>query len=277
METIVIESTGDNLPVYTLAVLAFALALESFIPRRELAGGMLSRWTNNFSLSLLSWYISMVLSTAFILWLASWVKWEQIGLFNQLAAPAPVIFVALLLVSQFLGYWVHYAYHHISWLWPLHAVHHSDIDVDVSTSYRHHPLEPLLSMPIVTPLILLLGVSPEVAVAFKFYEVAATVFSHSNVRIPEPLEKVLRYIILTPDFHRLHHASDPQYTNSNYGSLVPWYDYLFGTASNRPYAEQESMELGLEYEREAADNRLDKLLVQPVRVYRDTGGHVPGD
>ena len=131
--------------------------------------------------------------------------------------------------------------------------------------YRHHPLEPLVGLLLVAPAIVTLGVPLEVAVGYKLFEVAVTLFSHSNIRLPEVLDRQMRRIILTPDFHRLHHCAEPKYTNSKYGSVVPWVDYLFGTASARPYPEQESMTLGLEYLREPGDGRLDCLLAAPLR------------
>ena len=190
--------------------------------------------------------------------------WE-IGLLPRLRAGPVPSFLALLLVAQFASYCVHVAFHRFAWLWPIHAVHHTDIDVDVSTSYRHHPLEPLVSLPLLVPALLLLGVTVEVAMVYKLFEVTVSLFSHGNVRLPEALDRQLRRFVVTPDFHRLHHCSRQHHTDSNYGSVVPWFDYLFGTASTCPYDEQASMELGLEYLRAGRDSRLDRLLVIPFR------------
>jgi sterol desaturase/sphingolipid hydroxylase (fatty acid hydroxylase superfamily) len=257
----------DNLIyLFLLAAITIAMLWEAVMPRRVLQQGMVWRWSNNFAISLLSYFITTFASVAFVLWLSRWTQINQFGLFQTVQAPAHVVFLLLLLVSQFLNYLVHIAFHRYSWLWPIHAVHHSDVDVDVSTSYRHHPLEALISLPVVAPLILLLGVGADVALAFTVFQIGATLFSHSNIRIPETLEKYLHFIILTPDFHRLHHCAEARYTNSNYGSLVPWFDYLFGTASSCPYRDQETMTLGLDYLREPRDGRLDRLLWEPVLV-----------
>jgi sterol desaturase/sphingolipid hydroxylase (fatty acid hydroxylase superfamily) len=254
--------------VFTLAVASLALLWEMLLPRRALQQGLAWRWSNNLALSLVSYYIATAANAALVLWLSRWTQINQFGLFQWLQAPAPLVFLVLLLASQFLQYLLHIAFHRYSWLWPIHAVHHTDVDVDITTSYRHHPLEALITLPVVSPLILLLGVPTDVAVAFTLFVIAATLFSHSNVRVPRALEKWLRPIILTPDFHRLHHCADARYTNSNYGSVVPWFDYLFGTASTRPYEDQETMTLGLEYLREPGDSRIDKLLWEPVLVRR---------
>jgi sterol desaturase/sphingolipid hydroxylase (fatty acid hydroxylase superfamily) len=101
--------------------------------------------------------------------------------------------------------------------------------------------------------------------AYKLFEVAMSLFSHSNIQLPEAVDRLLRRVVLTPDFHRLHHCSEQRFTDSNYGSVVPWFDYLFGTASARPFEEQATMELGLEYLREPGDSRLDKILTTPFR------------
>jgi sterol desaturase/sphingolipid hydroxylase (fatty acid hydroxylase superfamily) len=262
------EPAGDVIYLFGLAAITLVMLCESVMPRRELEQGIVWRWSNNFALSLLSSYITRVASIAFVLWLSRWTQINEIGLFQSVQAPAVVVFVVLLVVSQFLSYLIHVAFHRYAWLWPIHAVHHTDVDVDVTTSYRHHPLEALISLPVVSPLILLLGIPQNVAIAFTLFEIGATLFSHSNIRIPEPLEKYLRLIILTPDFHRLHHCAQVRFTNSNYGSQVPWFDYLFGTASARPYKEQETMPLGLEYLREPREGRIDRLLWEPVLVHK---------
>lgn len=254
--------------VFTLAAISIALMWELLMPRRALQQGMAWRWSNNIALSLVSQYVATVANAALVLWLSRWTQINQVGLFQAVQAPAPVMFLTLLIASQFLQYLLHVAFHRYAWLWPIHAVHHSDVDVDVTTSYRHHPLEALIVLPLVNPLILLLGIPTDVTIAFTLFAIGATLFSHCNVRLPRAVEKVLRPIILTPDFHRLHHCADARFTNSNYGSVVPWFDYLFGTASTRPYEDQHTMTLGLEYLREPDDGRLDKLLWEPVQVSR---------
>jgi len=256
-------SPANLILLFTLAAIAVMMLLEALLPRRQLGQNMLWRWSNNFSLASLTWIVSALCSAAVVVYLAKWTGDRQFGLIPYLGAGPVAGFLALLVVTQFIGYWVHVAFHKVPWLWPIHAIHHSDVDVDVSTSYRHHPLEPLLSLPLVAPAVLLLGATPEAAVGYKLFEVTITLFSHSNVRLPEALDRQLRRIVLTPDFHRLHHCAEPRYTNSNYGSVVPWFDYLFGTASARPYAEQESMLLGLEYLRKSRDGRLDRLVTAP--------------
>ena len=252
--------------VFTFAAISVALLWEMLMPRRQLKQSLAWRWSNNFALSLISQSIATAASAAIVIGLSNWTQVNEFGLFQRVAAPAPLVFLALLLATQLVLYLMHIAYHRYTWLWPIHAVHHTDVDVDVTTSYRHHPLEALIAVTLISPLVLLLGIPTDVAIAYSLFLVAVTLFSHSNIRMPRSLEKLLRPFIVTPEFHRLHHCSDPRFTNSNYGPVVPWFDYLFGTASTRPYEDHETMELGLEYLREPADSRVDKLLWEPVLV-----------
>lgn len=241
---------------------------ESFAPRRALGESVIWRWSNNFSLGLVTWYVTSLGNTWLSLIVAGASKQYGLGLLATWDTPVVIDLALLLLATQFISYWVHRAFHHYHWLWPVHAVHHSDTDVDVSTSYRHHPLEPIVTLVGTAPLILVLGVSMEAVFYYRLFAVAANVFSHSNVAIPRAVEEHLRKVLLTPDYHRVHHCSDPLYTNSNYGSLVPWFDYLFGTAKWRAADEQAQMELGLEYFREPGESRVDQQLLQPLRLWR---------
>lgn len=261
----------ERLLVFTVACVALVMFLESLAPRRELQQSTVWRWVNNFSLAAVTWYVSSVAATVLLFYVVSLTETWEFGLMRYLGAGPALSFLALLLVTQFISYLTHIAFHMVPWLWPLHAMHHSDVDIDVSTTYRHHPLEPLVFMPLTLPLVILLGIPVEVAMGYKLFEIAVQFFSHSNIRLPATLDRVLRLFILTPDFHRLHHCAELRYTNSNYGSVIPWFDYLFGTASSRPFDEQETMEIGLEYLREPRDSRLDRLIAIPLMWRRSVG------
>ncbi|TGD71613.1 sterol desaturase family protein [Mangrovimicrobium sediminis] len=260
--------TINSQTIYIFTAITFALfmLLESLAPRRDAGGELGARWANNFGLAALAWYANAVAGTWLVVWLAGMPELQDLALLPPEVAQQPLVgFGLLLLVSEFLGYCAHVGFHKIRCLWPVHAVHHADTGFDVSTSYRHHPVEPLILLPLVVPVVVLLGVTPLAAALYRLFAVAITVFSHANVRLPEGLDRVLRWFVLTPDYHRIHHCSDPHYTNSNYGTMLPWFDYLFGTARSRPYAEQAQMELGLEYWRAAKDMRLDRQLLMPLR------------
>jgi sterol desaturase/sphingolipid hydroxylase (fatty acid hydroxylase superfamily) len=254
--------------LFTIAAVTVALLWEMLLPRRELQQSLAWRWTNNVALSVISQSIATAASAAIVIGVSSWTNINEFGLFQWFDAPAPLIFIVLLVATQLVLYLMHIAYHRYAWLWPIHAVHHSDVDVDVTTSYRHHPLEDLIGVALISPLVLLLGIPTDVAIAYSLFLIAVTLFSHCNIRLPESLDRFLRLFIVTPEFHRLHHCAEPRYTNSNYGPVVPWFDFLFRTASTRAYEDHETMELGLEYLREPADSRVDRLLWEPVVVKR---------
>lgn len=264
--SLIISATG--------LVLACCMLVELLLPRRQTDTGLAWRWFNNFSLGLLTWYLSAAVGLYILVALTRWTELNQVGLLTNIDAGPAVTFLLFLASSQLLSYWIHRAYHQISWLWPIHAVHHSDTVVDISTSYRHHPLEPLINLPFTASLAMIMGIPTEVAVAYRLFEPTVRVFSHSNIRIPEAVERYLSYLILTPDFHRIHHCAEQQFTNSNYGSLVPWFDYLFGTAKKRDFEEQDTMQLGLHCLRQAKDSRVDRLLIQPLLI--DEGPSGPG-
>ncbi|MEM1114010.1 MAG: sterol desaturase family protein [Pseudomonadota bacterium] len=258
------QSTQFTLFV-TATCLAICMAAEMFVPRREPSQSLAWRWGNNFSLAAITWTITRLASYGLGLAIAQWTVINQVGLFQSYPAGFWLPFITLIVVTQFIGYWTHRAFHEISWLWPVHAVHHSDVDVDISTSYRHHPLEPLVFMPVISPLIMLLGVGPNAVLAYYVFTAFLTVFSHTNMLVPAGWERWLRLLVVTPDFHRVHHSSERNFTNSNYGSVVPWFDYVFGTAKHRPFDEHRDFELGLEYQRERRDGRIDQILLKLPR------------
>jgi sterol desaturase/sphingolipid hydroxylase (fatty acid hydroxylase superfamily) len=247
--------------MFTMLVFTLALLAEMLWPRRAPSASLSRRWLNNVSLALITWYVSQFLGIWFSLALARWTDLNEYGLLHQIELGFWLSLLIVIVVLQFLSYWTHVAFHRVPWLWPLHAIHHSDVDVDATTSYRHHPLEPLVFLPLLAVATLLLGIPLTVALGYQAFRIIFTVFSHSCVRIPELWENRIRRFVVTPDYHRIHHASDPEFTNSNYGSLVPWFDYLFGSARHRDFSEHESFQLGLGTGRSPRSNRIDQLVL----------------
>jgi sterol desaturase/sphingolipid hydroxylase (fatty acid hydroxylase superfamily) len=266
-QTLTVSDPSQLIMGFAIITMALMMVLESIIPRRKLESGIGPRWFSNLSLSVLTWFISTLAKNALLLGLVWWVDLKDFGLLQRFDIGLAGSFVVVLLVSQFISYWTHRIFHQVPVLWRIHAIHHNDTDVDVTTSYRHHPLEPLLPLPLLLPVFMLLGAPLEAALIYQLLLIAISLFSHSNVYIPEKLERFLRRFIITPDFHRNHHSSEQRFTDSNYSSLVPWFDHLFKTASDRPFNEQEGMQLGLEYLRKPRDSRIDQLLLMPFRKW----------
>ena len=245
--------------------LVILMALEMLAPRRPEPPGLAYRWTQNLSLSALNYLLVRWAGLGLALGLAAWADGTGLGLLKRWGVGPWVSFAVLLLATELTGYLLHRAYHRLPLLWRIHAVHHCDTVVDVTTAQRHHPIEALLWVPVDAGLVLLLGPSLEVLLLHALLRQGVSQFSHANLYLPPALETALRRLLVTPDFHRLHHCSERRFTDSNYSTLVPWFDYLFGTVSRRPFSEQAQMELGLAYRRRLTDSRLDRLLTQPFR------------
>jgi sterol desaturase/sphingolipid hydroxylase (fatty acid hydroxylase superfamily) len=191
------------------------------------------------------------------------------GLFHVIGLPfwlaAPIGFLALDLVI----YGQHVMFHHVPWLWRLHRMHHADLDIDVTTGVRFHPVEILLSLVIKIATVALLGIPAAAVVCFEVVLNATSMFNHANASLPRWLDRVARLMLVTPDMHRVHHSILRQETDSNFGFNLPWWDRLFGTYRAEPRAGHDGMTIGLPVFRDPGELRLDRLLTQPFRQPMD--------
>jgi sterol desaturase/sphingolipid hydroxylase (fatty acid hydroxylase superfamily) len=185
------------------------------------------------------------------------------GLFNQLNAPFWLAFIASLLLLDLAIYAQHVIFHRVPWLWRLHRMHHTDLDFDVTTALRFHPLEIVLSMLIKLAVVVALGAPAVAVMLFEVILNATAMFNHGNVRLPLWLDQRLRWVVVTPDMHRVHHSVIAEETDSNFGFNLPWWDRLFGTYRDQPRAGHTGMTIGLEYFRDRRATALPQLLLQP--------------
>lgn len=194
---------------------------------------------------------------------AFWAEAQQIGLFNNLPVALPLwLLVPLtLLLRGFLSWFTHWLNHKVPLLWRLHRVHHMDTQLDVSATVRFHPLEMPVSALIAVPLVVALGLPPWLLLLYELFDVTVTLFSHSNLKLPVGLERWLRYVIVTPGLHTVHHSSYRPETDSNYSAVFPIWDLLLGTfrSGERPPAE-----LGLTEYRGSEVDRFGWLLASPL-------------
>ena len=188
-----------------------------------------------------------------------------LGLFNVLPLPAWIGVVASVILLDLAIYFQHVLFHAVPVLWRLHRMHHADLDIDVSTGLRFHPIEILLSMVIKLAVVIALGAPAIAVLIFEVLLNATSMFNHSNVHIPERLDGVVRWFVVTPDMHRVHHSIVARETNSNFGFNLPWWDRLFGTYRAQPAAGHEAMKIGIEQFRDPRELRLDRMLLQPFR------------
>jgi sterol desaturase/sphingolipid hydroxylase (fatty acid hydroxylase superfamily) len=254
--------------------LLFALGIwEVVAPRRRLAASKAVRWFSNISLVALN---SLLVRLAFAMGLvgvAYHAYGQRWGVLNNVELPTWLEIALSVVLLDLAIYLQHVLFHAVPLLWRLHLVHHADPDFDVTTGLRFHTLEIALSVVIKVGAILLLGAPPLAVLLFEVLLNATSMFSHSNIRMPARLDAVLRWVVVTPDMHRVHHSTNPNETNSNFGFNAPWWDYLFGTYRSRPAAGHESMKIGLAHVPADRAVWLPWLLALPF--VGGTGGYPP--
>jgi sterol desaturase/sphingolipid hydroxylase (fatty acid hydroxylase superfamily) len=194
------------------------------------------------------------------------------GPLNNLPLPRWTAVIVAVIVLDLAIYFQHVLFHAVPALWRLHRMHHADLEFDVTTGVRFHPVEILLSMVIKLGMVLALGAPALAVLIFEVLLNATSMFNHGNVLLPQPIDRVLRTIVVTPEMHRVHHSIEPPETNSNFGFNLPWWDRLFGTYRAQPAAGHAGMTIGLDLFRNIEDLRLDRMLFQPMI---DSGGRYP--
>ncbi len=219
-------------------------------PRRALQVSKLLRWANNLGLVFLNSFILRLLFPAAAVGLAAFAHEQGWGLFNYYVIPDFVAIIAAVIIMDFIIYLQHVMVHAIPLLWRLHRVHHADLDYDVTTGARFHPLEIILSMLIKFVTILLLGPSVVAVIIFEVVLNAMAMFNHGNVGLPQGLDRLLRYFVVTPDMHRVHHSVEDDEANSNFGFSLSWWDRLLGTYREQPRAGHQGMTIGIHKFRE---------------------------
>ncbi len=259
-----IIKNAENLQFILFFALLFIFGLaEFFEPKRPGPMHRKERWLTNFLLTALNVVVLSLLPVTFF-GAAVWAQQNGLGLFNQTALPFAVSLIGNLLGRGFISFFTHYLMHKAPLLWRLHRVHHLDTEMDISTTVRFHPLEFAAALLIGIPIVIALGLSLWILLLYEILDAVVNLFSHANVRVPVALNRVLRYVIVTPDLHRVHHSAWQPETDSNFSAVFPIWDIVFGTFRTHTRAPQATMELGLEEVRDQRANRLDWLLQSPL-------------
>ncbi len=214
-------------------------------PKRALTISKSVRWINNLGLVFFNSFILRVLFPAAAVGVAAFAGEQGWGLFNYYEQPFWFAVVASVIILDFVIYIQHVMVHAIPVLWRLHRLHHADLDYDVTTGARFHPIEIILSMLIKFATILLLGPSVVAVIIFEIMLNATAMFNHGNISLPKGIDKYLRLILVTPDMHRVHHSVEDDEANSNFGFSLPWWDRLFGTYRDQPRGGHEGMTIGI--------------------------------
>jgi sterol desaturase/sphingolipid hydroxylase (fatty acid hydroxylase superfamily) len=247
------------------AVFAIMALWEVLAPRRPWSVGRWPRWPHNLGIVAIdALAVRILLPTAAVgaALIAAGNGW---GLFHLLGLRLSIASLLGFLALDLAIYAQHVAFHKVPLLWRLHRMHHADLDIDVTTGLRFHPIEILISMLIKIAVVIALGIPPVAVFAFEVVLNATSLFNHGNVSMPSWLDRAVRVLVVTPDMHRVHHSIVPRETDSNFGFNLPWWDRLFRTYRAAPRAGHDRMTIGLSTFRDPAELRLDRLLTQPFR------------
>ena len=235
-----------------VAVLTIMAIWEVITPRRALTQPKADRWVGNLGIVVLNTAVLRVIFPTAAAGAAAFAQAQGWGVLNLVSWPSWVEFLLALLVLDFVINLRHVMFHAIPMFWRLHRMHHADLDFDVTTGNRFHPIEIVLSMVIKFGIVLALGPAVMAVIVFEIVLNASAMFNHSNVHIPTALDRWLRLVIVTPDMHRVHHSIRCNETNSNFGFNLPWWDRLLGTYLPQPRDGHTGMTVGIDRFRDAA-------------------------
>jgi sterol desaturase/sphingolipid hydroxylase (fatty acid hydroxylase superfamily) len=255
--------------VSLLGLLAF---WEACAPRRPLTTSKVRRWIANFSVVVLDAVLVRLSFAAGTVGAAVVSAERGWGVLNNLGWPGWVEAALAVVAPDLVLYLQHVMFHAIPAFWRFHMMHHADLDCDVTTGVRFHPVEVVISTGIKLTAVVVAGASPAAVLIFEVLLNGTSMFNHSNVRMPPAVDRFLRWIVVTPDMHRIHHSVLPCETNRNFGFNLPWWDRLLGTFWAKPMHGHESMTLGLEQFRDPARLNLTGMLLLP---FAGTLGHYP--
>jgi sterol desaturase/sphingolipid hydroxylase (fatty acid hydroxylase superfamily) len=228
-----------------LLVLAVMASWEIVAPRRALSIPKAKRWVNNLALLLVNSVLVRLLFPAAAVGFAAFAQAKSIGLLHVWQVPEALAVVLSVALLDFAIYVQHVVFHAIPALWRLHRVHHADLDFDVTTGTRFHPIEILLSMGIKFVLICMLGPPVLAVLVFEILLNVTAMFNHSNIRMPGKVDSLIRRVLVTPDMHRVHHSTEHTETNSNFGFCFSVWDRLLGTYQPAPMHGHVSMQIGV--------------------------------
>jgi sterol desaturase/sphingolipid hydroxylase (fatty acid hydroxylase superfamily) len=265
METTVLASEPFvRLGAFAGVFLVLAI-LELLAPRRTLMAGRGRRWPSNLGIVAFNTLLLRLIFPTAAVGVALLGEARGWGLFHAFVVPNWFAVAISVLLLDLTIYFQHVLFHATPALWRVHRMHHTDLDFDVTTGLRFHPIEIILSAIIKLMAVAALGAPALAVVIFEVTLNATSMFSHSNLRIPPRVDCILRWFLVTPDMHRVHHSILPHETNSNFGFNAPWWDRLFGTYRAQPGAGHEAMTIGIDDFRDLRELWIRRMLLQPFR------------
>lgn len=248
-----------------VAMLLIIILCERLWPRRLPTQSLVNRWSVNLGLVTLNSVLQRLLLGSVVYESAVMAAEAQWGLLYQFERVEWIDIVLTLLWLDLVIYWQHRVFHRIPRLWRLHQVHHTDLDCDATTAVRFHPVEIGLSLCVKVGGVWILGANPLAVIGFEIILNASAIFNHGNFRIPQPVDSVLRRVLVTPDMHRIHHSVIRSETDSNFGFSISCWDRLFDSYCPEPRQGHQGMAIGLPEFRDAGKLGLIDLLRLPVK------------
>jgi sterol desaturase/sphingolipid hydroxylase (fatty acid hydroxylase superfamily) len=249
--------------VFFLGILAAVAVWEVRAPRRVLSASKTGRWSNNLGIIIVNTVLVRLVMPGAAVGVALAARESNFGLLHALELPPVLSFVVGILALDLIIYLQHLMFHAVPLLWRLHMVHHADLNIDVTTGLRFHPIEIFISMGIKMAAVAVLGPPVTAVVVFEIILNGTAMFNHGNIRLPEAIDRILRLLVVTPDMHRVHHSVAIRETNSNFGFNFPWWDRIFGTYRAQPAAGHIGMTIGLSQFRDASRLTLPRLMILP--------------
>ena len=270
MEAGILENEPLIRMLFFFSVFAAMGLWEIWAPRQKTPFSRLLRWPNNLGMVALNTVLARVLLPTTAVGIAFHVGEKGWGLINAYQVSAWVAVVASVILLDLAIYLQHVLFHAVPLLWRLHRMHHADLHIDASTGLRFHTVEILVSFVLKFAVIAALGAPALAILIFEVLLSSTSIFNHANVLVPQRWEPFLRWIVVTPDMHRVHHSIHANETNSNFGFNLPWWDLLFGTYRAQPRDGHVNMVVGISQFRTERDLRLDQMLIQPLRGTTET-------
>jgi sterol desaturase/sphingolipid hydroxylase (fatty acid hydroxylase superfamily) len=255
-------------------VLLALLAAQWRWPRRPLAAPA-RRWGVNLAMVAIDTVFVRLAVPLGAAGAALWAQNRGVGLLTLAAWPPWLEGALAFLALDCLIYWQHRLFHRIPLFWRLHRMHHSDLEIDTTTGVRFHPVEIAVSMLIKIAAVIALGAPVFAVIVFEIALNATSLFNHANVALPLRLDRALRLALVTPDMHRVHHSVHRREHDSNFGFNLSWWDHVFRSYTDQPADGHLTMRIGLHAFRDAAEQRLGPLLLQPVRPLGPERGGAP--
>ena len=253
-----------------LAILLAMAVWETHLPKRPWKSRRGRRWIHHLAISTLNVsLVRVVVPLSIVMW-GIHLETQGFGLLNWLDLPAWLAVIVTIIALDLVVYAQHVMFHKVPLFWRFHLMHHTDLDFDVTTGFRFHPIEILISMVIKFAAVAVIGAPAIAIVIFEIVLNATSMFNHGNVQLPRVIDRYLRWFVVTPDMHRVHHSVTRYETDSNFGFNLPIWDRLFGTYRDQPEHGHSGMSIGLPVFRKIDEVRIDRLISQPFRYTRTT-------